>query len=208
MTARLSHHNVDGVPKSMKMDDIGSANYLAESVPGRLCRGATVPDRQMAPILQAPPMSTRPIARHARPASTFAGFNGTLQVDGYGAYAELAEGGKIELAFCWSHVRRRFNEIQVATPAPIASKALVRIAALYAVESDIRGASADERRRVQQLAKPIIDTLRPWLEGKLAVVSGKSTIAGDGAQANGRFEITAELPSPNAKGSSGDPIAE
>ena len=45
-----------------------------------------------------------------------AGFTGTLQVDGYGAYAELAA-GDVALAFCWSHVRRRFYEIQVATPA-------------------------------------------------------------------------------------------
>lgn len=119
-----------------------------------------------------------PDRKHARPAEHLAGFSGTLQVDGYGAYAELAEGGKVELAFCWSHVRRRFYEIQVATPAPIASEALVRIAALYAVEADIRGLSADERRQARQRhSKPLIDALRPWLEAKLAAVSGKSTIA-------------------------------
>jgi transposase len=119
-----------------------------------------------------------PDRKHARPAEHLAGFSGTLQVDGYGAYAELAEGGKVELAFCWSHVRRRFYEIQVATPAPIASEALMRIAALYAVESDIRGLSADERRQARQRhTKPLIDALRPWLEAKLAAVSGKSTIA-------------------------------
>jgi transposase len=119
-----------------------------------------------------------PDRKHARPAEHLAGFSGTLQVDGYGAYAELAEGGKVELAFCWSHVRRRFYEIQVATPAPIASEALVRIAALYAVESDIRGLTVDERRQARRLrTKPMIDALRPWLEAKLAAVSGKSTIA-------------------------------
>jgi transposase len=119
-----------------------------------------------------------PDRKHARPAEHLTGFSGTLQVDGYGAYAELAEGGKVELAFCWSHVRRRFYEIQVATPAPIASEALARIAALYAVESDIRGLSADERRQARQRhTKPLIDALRPWLEAKLAAVSGKSTIA-------------------------------
>src|SRR5438874_9770940 len=119
-----------------------------------------------------------PDRKHVRPAEHLAGFSGKLQVDGYGAYAELAEGGNVELAFCWSHVRRHFYEIQAATPAPIASEALVRSAALYAVESDIRGVTADERRRVRQLrTKPIIDALRPWLEAKLATVSGKSTIA-------------------------------
>jgi P27 family predicted phage terminase small subunit len=41
--------------------------------------------------------------------------------------------------FCWSHVRRQFYEIQVKTPAPIATQALVRIAALYAIEADSAG---------------------------------------------------------------------
>jgi hypothetical protein len=119
-----------------------------------------------------------PDRKHARPAEHLAGFSGTLQVDGYGAYADLAEAGDVELAFCWSHVRRRFYEIQVATPAPIASEALVRIAALYAIEAEIRGRTADERRQARQLrTKPLIDALRPWLEAKLAAVSGKSTIA-------------------------------
>jgi hypothetical protein len=99
-------------------------------------------------------------------------------VDGYGAYAALAEAGEVELAFCWSHVRRQFYEIQADTPAPIATEALVRIAALYAVESDIRGRSADERRQARQRrTKPLADALRLWLEARLATVSGKSTIA-------------------------------
>jgi transposase len=119
-----------------------------------------------------------PDRKYARPAEHLAGFSGTLQVDGYGAYAELAESGNVELAFCWSHVRRKFYELQVNTPAPIATEALARIAALYAVEADIRGRSADERKQVrQQRSKPLVDSLRVWLEAKLAVVSGKSKIA-------------------------------
>lgn len=119
-----------------------------------------------------------PDRKHARPAEHLAGFKGTLQVDGYGAYAELAEAGKVELAFCWSHVRRQFYEIQLKTPAPIATEALVRIAALYAVEANIRGLSADERRQARQRrTKPLVDALHLWLEEKLTIVSGKSTIA-------------------------------
>ena len=92
---------------------------------------------------------------------------------------ELAQHGDVALAFCWSHVRRQFYEIQVKTPAPIATQALVRIAALYAIEADIRGLSADERRQARQRrAKPLIDDLRLWLEAQLAAVSGKATIAG------------------------------
>jgi len=119
-----------------------------------------------------------PDRKHAHPAEHLAGFTGTLQVDGYGAYTDLAEAGNVVLAFCWSHVRREFYDIQVKTPAPIASEALVRIAALYAIEADIRGLTAGERRHVrQQRTKPLVDALKSWLEAKLAIVSGKSTIA-------------------------------
>jgi transposase len=120
-----------------------------------------------------------PDRKHARPAEHLAGFSGTLQVDGYGAYADLAAAGDVVLAFCWSHVRRYFYELQTGTtPAPIASEALVRIAALYAIEADIRGLTPDERRQVRQRrTKPLIEALRLWLEAKLASVSGKSTIA-------------------------------
>jgi transposase len=120
-----------------------------------------------------------PDRKHARPAEHLAGFSGILQVDGYAAYSELAQRGDVALAFCWSHVRRQFYEIQVKTPAPIATEALVRIAALYAIEADIRGLAADERRQVRQRrTKPLVDDLRLWLEAQLAAVSGKSTIAG------------------------------
>ena len=131
---------------------------------------------------QAPPGVAyvyAPDRKHARPAEHLAGFSGILQVDGYGAYAQLAQHGDVALAFCWSHVRRQFYEIQVKTPAPIATQALVRIAALYAIEADIRGLSADERRQARQRrTKPLLDDLRLWLEAQLAAVSGKATIAG------------------------------
>jgi transposase len=120
-----------------------------------------------------------PDRKHARPAEHLAGFSGILQVDGYGAYADLAQRGDVTLAFCWSHVRRQFYDIQVKTPAPIATEALVRIAALYAVEAGIRGLTADERRQARQRrTKPLVDALHLWLEVQLAAVSGKSTIAG------------------------------
>jgi transposase len=121
-----------------------------------------------------------PDCKHARPAEHLAGFSGILQVDGYGTYAQLAQHGDVALAFCWSHVRRQFYEIQVKTPAPIAMQAVVRIAALYAIEADIRGLSADELRQARQRrAKPLIDDLlRLWLEAQLAARSGKATVAG------------------------------
>lgn len=40
------------------------------------------------------------------------------------------------MAFCWSHFRRKFYELAQSGPAPIATEALARIAALYQVEAD------------------------------------------------------------------------
>jgi transposase len=119
-----------------------------------------------------------PDRKAERPISHLAGFKGILQVDGYGGYRVLAERGDVELAFCWSHVRRRFYELAAAGPAPIASEALERIAGLYAIEKGIRGRSADERRAMRQdRSKPIIDDLEPWLRAKLAVISQKTKLA-------------------------------
>jgi len=104
-----------------------------------------------------------------------AGFRGTLQVDGYVGYRALAETGTVELAFCWSHVRRRFYEIAAAGPTPIANQALPRIAELYAVD----GRDADARRAVRQdRTKPILDSFKSWLEAQLSAVSQKAAKAG------------------------------
>ena len=119
-----------------------------------------------------------PDRKAERPSTHLAGFNGILQVDGYAGYRPLAERGDVELAFCWSHVRRRFYELAAAGPAPIASEALERIAKLYAIESMIRGRAAEERRTIrQQQSRPIIDDLEAWLRGKLELISQKTKLA-------------------------------
>jgi transposase len=107
-----------------------------------------------------------------------AGFVGVLQVDGYSGYRALAERNAVMLAFCWAHVRRRFFELAVSGPAPIASEALQYIASLYHIESEIRGRAADERRAVrQEKSRPILQALEPWLRAKLALISQKTKLA-------------------------------
>lgn len=119
-----------------------------------------------------------PDRKAERPIAHLDGFTGILQVDGYGGYRVLAERGDVELAFCWAHVRRRFYELAAAGPAPIASEALERIAALYAIEAEIRGRSPDERGVIRQdKSRPIIEALEPWLRGKLALISQKTKLA-------------------------------
>ena len=111
-----------------------------------------------------------------RPLEHLDGFSGVLQVDGYAGYERLGRRGGVQLAFCWAHVRRGFFEL--ADTAPIAREALTRVAALYGVETEIRGRPAGERRSVRQVrSRPIIDDMKRFLDAKLAQLSRKSKLA-------------------------------
>jgi transposase len=111
-----------------------------------------------------------------------AGFTGILQVDGYAGYQALADPGRasgpVTLAYCWSHVRRRFYEIAQGGNAPIAEAALQRINALYHVEAMIRGQAPEQRQAVrQEHTRPVLDDLRTWLDVQLAKVPRRARIA-------------------------------
>lgn len=119
-----------------------------------------------------------PNRKAEQPIAHLAGFKGVLQVDGYAGYRPLAEKGDVQLAFCWTHVRRRFYELALGGAMPIASEALERISALYAIEKELRGRSADERRAVrQEKTRPLLLELEPWLRQKLTLISQKSKLA-------------------------------
>jgi transposase len=119
-----------------------------------------------------------PDRKAERPIAHLADFKGILQVDGYAGYRKLAERGDVQLAFCWAHMRRNFYELATPGPAPIASEALKRIAEFYAIEKDIRGRSAEERRITrQQKSRPFADTFEQWLRAKLGLISQKGKLA-------------------------------
>ena len=119
-----------------------------------------------------------PNRKAEQPIAHLAGFKGVLQVDGYAGYRLLAEKGNVQLAFCWTHVRRRFYELAVGGAMPIASEALERIAALYGIEKEIRGRSADERSAVRlEKTRPLLAALEPWLRQQLTLISQKSKLA-------------------------------
>jgi transposase len=102
-------------------------------------------------------------------------FRGTLQADAYAGFNQLYEDGRIQQAVCWAHVRRHFYDLEQAHASPIAQQALQRIAALYKVEDQIRGKPPEERCAVRQAeSKPLLDSLRQWLETTLSKLSRKS----------------------------------
>jgi transposase len=112
-------------------------------------------------------------------------YSGIVQCDGYAAYKTLTNPARdqeraerITLTFCWSHLRRRFVEIERTSPAPTAKEALNRIAQLYAIERSLRGRTAEERHKGRQAhSKPLVTALKAWFEERLKILSGKSLTA-------------------------------
>jgi len=105
------------------------------------------------------------------------GFEGILQVDGYQGYHRLARperkgGAPLRLAWCWSHARR---EIIAATPkagSPVADAVLARVAALYAIEKEIRGKDAGARQQVRaERSRPLVAELDTFLRAQAARLS-------------------------------------
>ena len=117
-----------------------------------------------------------PDRKGERPEAHLGDFAGILQVDGYGGYAALARRRQqIQLAFCWAHVRRKFYEL--ADSSPVATEVLRRIALLYAIEKEVRGASAEQRRLMRaQRSRDIVDDQRQYLDARNAQVSAKSKL--------------------------------
>lgn len=106
-------------------------------------------------------------------------FSGILQADGYAGFAQLYATGAIQEAACWAHARRKFYDVYKDLASPLAGEALQRIAALYAIESEIRGQPPNLRRTVRQSrASPLLKQLEAWLNQTLAQVSKKSTLGG------------------------------
>jgi transposase len=105
-------------------------------------------------------------------------FGGILQVDGYAGYnrvLDLRDNAPIQLAYCWAHARRKLYELTHNNVAPIAEEGLKQIAALYRIEAQARGTSAQERLAIrQQKSAPKITAFKIWLDQARAQVSAKS----------------------------------
>ena len=106
------------------------------------------------------------------------GFEGILQVDGYVGYnrvLDLWDNAPIQLAYCWAHARRKLYDLTHHNVAPIAEEGLKQIAALYRIEAQARGTSAEERLALRQAkSAPKIAAFKTWLDHARTQVSVKS----------------------------------
>jgi transposase len=108
-------------------------------------------------------------------AQRFSGeWRGALMVDDFAGYKALFADGVTELG-CWAHARRKFVDLEKASGSAIATEALHRIAALYRIEHEVRGADPHTRHAYrQQHAAPIVAALHEWLRELHPKVLGSS----------------------------------
>ena len=91
-------------------------------------------------------------------------FEGTVQCDGYDGYNRLAKrpGKEIQLAYCWAHVRRKFDEALEGAPRT-AGWIIKQIQLLYRVESRLREQKAGPvlRQAVRaSQSKPVVERIK------------------------------------------------
>ena len=107
------------------------------------------------------------------------GFTGTLETDGLQQYHMLEGLLGIINANCWTHARRDFSDAvkavgrnNKAAKKTIAYQALVRIAAMFKIESTLSEMTADERLKERQKSiAPLVDEFFAWVKERLADTS-------------------------------------
>jgi len=109
-----------------------------------------------------PPMTIfdfTPDRRKERPRQFLGDYRGFIHADAYSGYDELFATDAVTEVGCWSHSRRRFVEAMTSRPRE-ASEIVARIAQLYMIEKQVRGAEPDVLRTTrQQKAIPQLDAL-------------------------------------------------
>ena len=110
------------------------------------------------------------------PERHLAGYAGLMQADAYAGFTKLYQAnrkpGPIVEAACWAHGRRKFFDLARLSKAPIATEAVKRIDALFAIEREINGLMPQERLRVrQERSRSLIIELHTWLREQRARLS-------------------------------------
>ncbi|MEE9211017.1 MAG: IS66 family transposase [Kiloniellales bacterium] len=133
----------------------------------------------------------------AHPEKHLTGFTGILQADAYAGYNRLYAPGRtqgpVTEALCWSHARRKFFVLaDIAASAkrgaktgklgaiisPLAFEAVKRIDALFDIEREINGSSAEQRLAVRaERSAPLLADLEAWLRAERARLSRHAPVA-------------------------------
>lgn len=114
------------------------------------------------------------------------GYSGILMTDGYTVYHtyERENKGRIKVAGCWAHAKRKFAEIVKSLKpeeanALIALEAVRRIQSIYHVDKMFKDVSPEERLKHRQTSVlPLVDAYFAWVKDPMLTLgmdkSGKS----------------------------------
>ncbi len=116
------------------------------------------------------------------PRRHLAGYGGILQADAYAGFNDLYDPRRtprpIIEAACWAHGRRKLFELADVGKAPLAIEAVRRIDAIFAMERDLNGLPADQRRTErQERVAPRVADLEAWMRRERAGLSRHNAVA-------------------------------
>jgi transposase len=129
------------------------------------------------------------------PKEHLARYGGIFQADAYDGYNHLYAPDRqpqpLVQALCWAHARRKFFELadiegaarrrakgKTAEISPLAFEIVQRIDALFDIERESNGKSADERRAVrQEHSAPLVIALEAWMREQRAKLSRHNDLA-------------------------------
>ena len=132
--------------------------------------------------------------RKEHPTRHLTGWTGILQADAYGGYNDLYrhdhKPAPVRSALCWAHARRKFFELadikatarkgkKVAEEiSPVALEAVQRFDAIFDIEREINGLTAEARHDARQrLVRPMVQDLHDWLRSERARMSKHNPVA-------------------------------
>lgn len=133
--------------------------------------------------------------RGEHPQKHLIGYGGILQSDCYNGFEPISVAEQkavlITFAFCHAHARRKFFELADIEKSardrkrngrpisPIALEAVKRFDALFEIERQINGLSAEERLAVRrEKSKPLFDDMHEWLKRGRATLTRPSEVIG------------------------------
>ena len=116
------------------------------------------------------------------PCSHLKNYAGILQADAYAGFNDLyhpaRKPGPIIEAACWAHGRRKLFVLADVAKAPLAIEAVRRIDAIFDVEREINGLTAEQRLAIRQVrVAPLIKSLEHWMRAERGRLSRHADVA-------------------------------
>lgn len=116
------------------------------------------------------------------PCRHLADYAGILQADAYAGFNDLYAPGRkpgpVREAACWAHGRRKLFVLAELGRAPLAVEAVRRIDAIFAIERDINGLAAEQRRAIRQVRiVPLVTALESWMRAERGKLSRHADVA-------------------------------